>query len=59
MMRAGFLWVNNMPVIIDAELVLTQDRRLVVKDTRFGLCKSNYHNLPMINGVPSKVWTPV
>ena len=33
------LWVNNMPVIIDAELVLTQDRRLVVKDTRFGLCK--------------------
>ena len=48
------LWMNNMPIFIDAG-VGTYTRQ-TFSNERYSIwtMQSNYHNLPMVNGVPQK-----
>ena len=48
------LWVNNMPVIIDAGVGTYTRQTFSSERYTIWTMQSNYHNLPMINGVPQK-----
>ena len=48
------LWVNNMPVIIDAGVGTYTGQTFSSERYTIWTMQSNYHNLPMINGVPQK-----
>ena len=48
------LWVNNMPVIIDAGDGTYTRQTFSSERYTIWTMQSNYHNLPMINGVPQK-----
>lgn len=48
------LWVNNMPVIIDAGVGTYTRQKFSSERYTIWTMQSNYHNLPMINGVPQK-----
>ena len=48
------LWVNNMPVIIDAGVGTYTRQTFSSERYTIWTMQSNYHNLPMINGIPQK-----
>lgn len=48
------LWVNNTPVIIDAGVGTYTRQTFSSERYTIWTMQSNYHNLPMINGVPQK-----
>lgn len=48
------LWVNNTPVIIDAGVGTYTKQTFSSERYSIWTMQSNYHNLPMINGVPQK-----
>lgn len=48
------LWVNNMPVIIDAGVGTYTRQTFSSERYTIWTMQSNYHNLPMISGVPQK-----
>lgn len=48
------LWVNNTPVIIDAGVGTYTKQTFSSERYNIWTMQSNYHNLPMINGVPQK-----
>lgn len=48
------LWVNNTPVIIDVGVGTYTKQTFSSERYSIWTMQSNYHNLPMINGVPQK-----
>ncbi|MDY3266060.1 MAG: heparinase II/III-family protein [Phocaeicola sp.] len=48
------LWVNNTPVIIDAGVGTYTKQTFSSERYSIWTMQSNYHNLPMVNGVPQK-----
>lgn len=48
------LWVNNTPIIIDAGVGTYTKQTFSSERYSIWTMQSNYHNLPMINGVPQK-----
>lgn len=48
------LWINNTPVIIDAGVGTYTKQTFSSERYSIWTMQSNYHNLPMINGVPQK-----
>lgn len=48
------LWVNDMPVMIDAGVGTYTRQTFSSERYTIWTMQSNYHNLPMINGIPQK-----
>lgn len=48
------LWVNNTPIMIDAGVGTYTRQTFSSKRYSIWTMQSNYHNLPMINGMPQK-----
>lgn len=48
------LWINNIPILIDAGVGTYTRQTFSSERYSIWTMQSNYHNLPMINGVPQK-----